>query len=135
MIRTLQHALLWFEEAYSQPIDWVSCLQPTSPLRTARDIAHAVTCACDHYSAVVGVTNVEPLGSIGGASFKTNGAIYMVRRDVIERGALYGDSPRLYYMPPERSIDIDTLEDFDKAEALWKSGLLDEHSGSVVGHT
>ena len=53
--------------------------------------------------------------------YKTNGAIYLARRDVLmEEGSFYGSHPRPLVMPPERSIDIDTELDFEMAEFLFQ---------------
>ena len=53
--------------------------------------------------------------------YKTNGAIYLARRDVLmQEGSFYGSCPRPFVMPAERSIDIDTKLDFDMAEFLYR---------------
>ena len=53
--------------------------------------------------------------------YKTNGAIYLTRRDVLtEQGSFYGSRAHGFIMPPERSIDIDTRLDFEMAEFLWR---------------
>jgi CMP-N-acetylneuraminic acid synthetase len=50
-----------------------------------------------------------------------NGSVYAFRRDVVERG-LEADDVRGYEMPPERSFDIDTLQDLAFAEFLVARG-------------
>ena len=51
--------------------------------------------------------------------YKTNGTIYLVRRDVlIEGNSLLGDRVRPLVMPAERSLDIDSELDLVIAEAL-----------------
>ena len=53
--------------------------------------------------------------------YRTNGAIYLVRRDVLmQEGSFYGSCPRPLLMPAERSIDIDTQLDFEMAEFLYR---------------
>lgn len=134
-IKVLQHALQWADKS-GHVAEWVMCLQPTSPLRSSNDIHAAMSACCPHCKdSVITVTATAPLGSVGGATFKTNGAIYLIHRETLLRGSLYGDEPILHYMPPERSIDIDTLEDFERAEAIWKSGLASRSFDKVVGHT
>ena len=50
-----------------------------------------------------------------------NGSVYAFRRDVVERGLEAADV-RGFEMPPERSFDIDTLEDLAFAEFLVSRG-------------
>ena len=53
--------------------------------------------------------------------YKTNGAIYLVRREVLmEQRSFYGSHPRPLVMPLDRSIDIDDQLDFDMAEFLFQ---------------
>jgi CMP-N-acetylneuraminic acid synthetase len=53
--------------------------------------------------------------------YRTNGAIYLVRHDVLmQEGSFYGSCPRPLLMPAERSIDIDTQLDFEMAEFLYR---------------
>ena len=53
--------------------------------------------------------------------YKTNGAIYLARRDLLmQEGSFYGCCPRPFVMPADRSIDIDTKLDFDMAEFLYR---------------
>jgi CMP-N-acetylneuraminic acid synthetase len=47
-----------------------------------------------------------------------NGSIYLTTRETIDRGVFIDDDVRGYVMPPERSHDIDTLEDLAFAEFL-----------------
>jgi N-acylneuraminate cytidylyltransferase len=128
--------------------DWVLLLQPTSPLRTAQDILDALTIAEQpDTTAVIGVTPANAthpaklkliegdlLRPLPGYDltpqrrqdfafdvYKTNGAIYLARRDVLmEQGSFFGSHPRPLVMPPERSIDVDTRLDFDMAEFLFR---------------
>jgi CMP-N,N'-diacetyllegionaminic acid synthase len=47
-----------------------------------------------------------------------NGAIYVVKRDVIMSNRIYGKTIYPYLMPEERSIDLETEKDFMVASAL-----------------
>lgn len=127
--------------------DLVVLLQPTSPLRTAADIDGAlermIACAAP---ACVSVTEapIHPWlvygeGADGrlkpfaappaGASLRRqdlptawtlNGAVYVADVEWLrrERTFVKAGSTAFWPMPPERSIDIDTLEDFEAAERL-----------------
>lgn len=141
-IKVLHHALAW-SDAKGTLADWLLLLQPTSPLRSPDDIAAAMGSVCQTcggaeptcQSSILTVTSTAPLGSVGGAQFKTNGAIYLIHRNTLLRGSLYGDEPFLIYMPPERSIDIDTQEDFEKVKQIWKSELASPSLLRAAGHT
>src|SRR5262245_52980333 len=142
-----QHAVAFLESARGKLYDWILLLQPTSPLRTAGDILDALALAAKpHSTAVIAVTsanNGHPLklrliedgvlkyyindskGQTRRQDFtydvyRTNGAVYLTRRDVLmEEGTFYGSRPLALVMPPERSIDIDTELDFDLAAFLF----------------
>lgn len=84
-------------------------LQPTSPLRTADDVRGAVKRFSEH-----GETS---LISTAQGSRMPNGAIYIGWRHRFMETGLFCDERTFYYpMPKERSVDVDTLEDFEKAE-------------------
>lgn len=122
-------------------------LQPTSPLRTEEDIWRARS-KYDKESknglcAIVSVTEndypsewlvteweeriVPPLWSgrlarqkkQTATKYKINGAIFCGHIDYIKRHkGFVGPNTFAYLMPPERSIDIDTLYEFQTAE-MW----------------
>jgi CMP-N-acetylneuraminic acid synthetase len=83
---------------------WVMLLQPTSPLRDVHDIKVAVC---------LGEAKDTTLHSR--CEDKVNGAIYYIKtKDLIETRKIDCEG---YYieMPKARSVDIDTLEDFEEA--------------------
>lgn len=124
--------------------DTLAVLQPTSPLRTARDIQNAYQIFQEkHADSVVAVCEVEhsPLwcntlpedGCLNGflkeeangprqklaVYYRVNGAIYITDvRLLMERGSLYGGHGYAYVMSKERSVDIDDKLDFAMAEFL-----------------
>ena len=54
--------------------------------------------------------------------FRTNGAIYLTRRDIImEQSGFYGERPVPLVMPEDRSVDIDTELIFILPVRLWRS--------------
>ena len=56
-------------------------------------------------------------------AYITNGAIYLVRGDVLlERRSLQGDHVVAYEMPAERSLDIDTPWDLYVANLIVRDG-------------
>lgn len=122
-------------------------LQPTSPLRTPRDVVDAVTIHRRHDAAVVSVAPIsnpafawscverdgmlEPVlgwGVLGMRSqdlpslFIPNGALYVVRVDQFRMHRSFYIPPIFpHVMPIERSMDIDTVEDFTAAERAFRS--------------
>lgn len=120
--------------------DYVVLLQPTSPLRTAEDIDAAFelmlkkgasscvsVCEADQspywmyrladgnklqrlLSEVDGVTRRQDLPPI----YVLNGAIYIAQIDWLRTSKSFvGVETVAYLMPKERSLDIDTAEDFE----------------------
>jgi CMP-N,N'-diacetyllegionaminic acid synthase len=144
----VQHAVRWVESTAGLTYDWVLLLQPTSPLRTPEDLLGALAVTEQPgTTSVISVTDangshpaklklvdngvLKPyLGTnlqqparqdFGFDVFKTNGAIYLTRRDTLMTdNSFYGSCARAFIMPPERSIDIDTRLDFEMAEFLWR---------------
>ena len=58
--------------------------------------------------------------------YQRNGAIYIVTTEYFQRtGRLRSESPTIYEMPWERSINIDVPGDMLIAKALIESGLID----------
>jgi CMP-N,N'-diacetyllegionaminic acid synthase len=144
----IEHAVTCAETERGLRYDWILLLQPTSPLRTGEDILHALDLIKQPgTTAVISITSAnthhpkklrliedgvlmpfqeggfEPSRrqDFGVDVYKTNGAIYLARRDILmEDRSFYGSCPRPLMMPPERSIDIDTRLDFDIAEFLYR---------------
>ena len=145
----IQHAVKWLQDHEGYQPDIVLTLQPTSPLRSAADIAAALRMMeLSDADSVVSVSEVTAHGhpmrmlkvdDHGFAKlFATgepvrnrinrrqdlpkawvmNGAIYACRTDVLfaPQPSLYGDRVVAYPMPPERSISIDDLDDWEAAE-------------------
>ncbi len=139
----IAHALRWLAHHQNYEPELTLCLQPTSPLRLASDIENAHLLFRDSVAeAVVGLTLaaqhpywmkkkgsdglIEPF--IGGENsklrrqdlpevFAVNGAIYLVRSDLFLIGeSFYPPKTYGYVMPPERSIDIDSMLDMAMAE-------------------
>jgi N,N'-diacetyllegionaminate synthase len=147
-IPVLTHAVNWVESHEKYRPDWVLLLQPTSPMRTADDIDAALRLAEEKQAdSVIGVAPAKhpcflmQLTSDGRLEdymprpegylprqrvppvYAANGAIYLVRRDVLlEKETLYTDRTFAYLMPPERSLDIDTPAELRVAEAAFTYG-------------
>lgn len=146
-INVARHCIDYLETVEGDdPYDWILLLQPTSPLRTSSDIIAALDIASTkNVTAVIGVCEVidshpqklktikdnilKPyLGDkfeqvrtqdLSPSVFRTNGAVYLTRRDVImNQNCFYGEYPVPLVMPEDRSIDIDTEFDFQFASQI-----------------
>jgi len=146
MLPVVQHALRHAEEG-GERFDAVCLLQPTSPLRTAGQIDACVRLLAESGAdSVVTVLPVPPEHnphwvyfrgadgllrlSTGEATpigrrqdlppaFHREGSVYVTRRDVVlEQGSLYGGRVVGYLLEPERSVNIDCMEDWERAEQL-----------------
>jgi CMP-N,N'-diacetyllegionaminic acid synthase len=120
--------------------DYIALLQPTSPLRTAADIdaafalltssgANSCVSVCEAEQSPYWMYRVAqdgamtPLLSDQPAAtrrqdlppvYVLNGAIYIARTEWLRHTKTFVDDACVAYpMPKERSIDIDTAEDFD----------------------
>lgn len=142
----VQHALRTLE-ADGERYDAVCLLQPTSPFRTAADIDGCIARLAETGAdAVVSVLRVpaehnphwvyladaegtlrlatgerQPIArrQLLPAAFHREGSVYVTRRDVVlERDSLYGDRVVGYELDASRSVNIDTLDDWRRAEAL-----------------
>lgn len=131
-------------EERARKFDTFCLLQPTSPLRTAEDIAMAYeiyekqasfavvsVCEAEHSPLWCGhlLENCEFEGFInqsdmkqrqaGGKFYRLNGAIYIVNTERFKQDKfLYQKGSFAYIMTQDRSIDIDTEIDFKLAEII-----------------
>lgn len=149
-LSVIEHSLNWFKEKEQWVPDAVIYLQPTSPLRRAEHIQQAIAIFEQNLDVetIVSVMqvphNMTPASLMhlqdgqlsfaeGGAGQKfsrhekpvlyaRNGpAILMSRTDVFKSGRLYGQSIAPLIMTFAESVDIDTVEDFEIAEALMNA--------------
>jgi N-acylneuraminate cytidylyltransferase len=125
----------------------IAYLEPTSPLRTAEDIDRPLEMLIETGAdSCVGVRpsteipnwlfymgqnrSLEPLlGSLDSpqrqgtrAAVAINGCAYVARIEaLLAAGSFVGRNTIGYEMPPERSIDLDSIADFEAAERLIAS--------------
>lgn len=93
-------------------------LQPTSPLRNVQDLWETYHIFNFYNDPVTSVVYDEKW------KYKLNGAIYYTQYSkVIEHKSLWKQANHLYVMPKERSINIDTQEDWDEAERILKNEI------------
>ena len=142
----VRHCVAEVERRRGMQFDIVVDLQPTSPIRLPEDIHGAVRlleetsapnvitgalAKCSPYfnlleerlDGTVGLSKPvdPPLARRQDAPrcFDMNGSIYVWRREAfLAEARLFLEGTRLYVMPEERSVDIDTELDFGFAEFL-----------------
>ncbi|MEZ8397109.1 acylneuraminate cytidylyltransferase family protein [Vibrio splendidus] len=130
---------------YGKGFDVVILLQPTSPLRTSKQIDEALellikndalsivsVCACEH--SPLWANTIEEDGSMNGfitednrkraqelkQYYRLNGAIYIYKVEewFSNKGNIYNEKSYAYIMNSKCSIDIDELFDFKMAELV-----------------
>ena len=108
--------------------DYVCLLQPTSPLRIVADIDDCITCcAVNNAPSCISITEGRP---------DANGAVYCAWTSWLRETRLF-DSGRVvaHAMPLERSIDVDTMDDFKEAERLMSLRLSGVSSEAPPSYT
>ena len=144
----IEHALHFMEKARGFKYDAILMLQPTSPLRTSKHINDSIDLfnseECDSVVSIASVGGNHPLRmkrlegnklvnyidqgfwdmrprQILPDVYIRNGAIYLIRRDVIiEQSQLIGTMCLGYVMSDIQSVNIDTPIDLMVAELLLK---------------
>ena len=129
----------------SKQIDSFVVLQPTSPLRTTKDIDEAIDLFYrknadsvisytkeSHpiywhkkindnlsFSEIFDDLNIKNRQAYED-TYYPNGAIYVFKFDLIKKKQYYSKKSFAYLLPRERAVDIDTIQDFEYAEFLLK---------------
>jgi len=148
----IRHCVLAAEKTLAKVYDVLVDLDATSPLRLPSDIHAAMELLNDPKVDIV-ITgtrarrspyfNLLEIGADGApvlskppsrpivrrqdapACFDRNASIYAWRRDALfSHASLFGPTTRLYVMPEERSIDIDSEIDFQFVEFLMTQRAL-----------
>jgi N-acylneuraminate cytidylyltransferase/CMP-N,N'-diacetyllegionaminic acid synthase len=139
------HTMEWLKEHQGYQADYILLLQPTSPLRSIEDIKSVIRMTEENkFMAVVSVcetahhpwwSNIlpedgnmkdfirpdllnKPRQSLP-VFFRLNGAIYLSNKDYFYKyNGFFGPDTFAYKMPRSRSVDIDSILDFQLAELL-----------------
>lgn len=140
-------------EALNGTYDAAMLLQPTAPFRTSGDIDEAIRILAsrpdaDSVISVVDVQGHHPArmkfiqqGVLIDPPFAEayenqnrqeltpmyirNGAIYLTKRDTLLQHSYKGNLCMALIMPQQRSVNIDTLNDFEEAEWIYQRYLSD----------
>lgn len=144
-VPTIQHGVREMEKLRGAKYDVVVMLQPTTPLRTADDIDACLRKLLDtNADSVISVVDVggnhpvrmkkivddvlvdydtEAIENMPRQDlppvYLRAGSVYATRRDVVmEQNSFKGAVSRPYIIPPDRAVNIDTMEDMIVAE--WR---------------
>ncbi len=144
-IDTLIHAVEWLSDNENVRPELILLMQPTAPLVTTSDIeqivgliyeknADAAVSVCPAHQHPYWIKRMEQDGKISDfitvtdrksqrqelpEAYALNGALYLIRRDVLlKKCTLFPTKTYGYIMPPERSIDIDTPWDLYLADLV-----------------
>jgi len=147
MADVVRHVDASIREAGHDHGEAFALMQPTTPLRAETDIAGCVdrfeagnwasaasVCALDHppqKALIIDGDRLEPLFGWGSLqanrqrlspAFRQNGAIWIVRWTAFRESGQFVVAPAMpFVMDKVNSIDIDTQQDFDEAEAVFRS--------------
>jgi CMP-N,N'-diacetyllegionaminic acid synthase len=109
--------LLHAAEATGGNWDAIVTIQPTSPLRTARDIDRCIAeylTTCEKYD-----DSPESVVSINESTRARNGAVYVTPMHTLKfDGRVFWDHSRQYRMPASRSLDINEPADIEEARRI-----------------
>lgn len=143
----IKHAVITLEQRLKKNYDIIIDLDVTAPLRNISDIRNALKLFLNKDASVLlsatlsrknpyfnqvietknGVKLVMPKIKYlrrqdSPRVYDLNASIYIFKKDLVLRSnTIYSRNSILYKMPEERSIDIDTLNDFHYVEYLMKN--------------
>jgi len=146
VVDTLLHAVEYYETIHNVKVNVVCLLQPTNPLTIMSDLEGAISlylkqkppclisvCDAQHIRLstlyykrknfliqILDCNAIEPRQSIDPLVWR-NGAIYLIRRDLLTQKKAITKNPVFYEMPRERSVPIDDLYDWKLAELYLKA--------------
>jgi CMP-N,N'-diacetyllegionaminic acid synthase len=149
-LSVVQHAVRWLEER-GDVFDAVCLLQPTSPLRRPEDVdacievleakqadavvtvlpvpaeynPHWVYFRCEDGCVHLATGEAVPIGRRQDLprAYHREGSVYVVRRDVVlEQNSLYGRFLIGHEVDPSHSVNVDSLEDWARAEQFLRDG-------------
>ena len=154
-IPVMQHAIEFFEIKGGN-VDVVVLMQPTSPFRNAHHVddaidlfissgADSLTSVCrnkehPYYAWKVDKHGIKPFFSYDKQelprqklppAYVENGAIYIAKRSLIDKGTFYGNKVIPFIMDAWHSVDIDTPLDLLWAEFLLEKVFKGEKNNTI----
>lgn len=144
MLPVIQHAMGWLKDALApQEPEFVMTLQPTQPLRTATHLqaAYRILSQDPKADSVVSVVEIPAHYSPAYACniqdgelivthtvrrqdartmYSRDGTVYLTRVSALKSGSLYGKRCIPLIIPSAESVNIDTEEDWVRAEGILR---------------
>lgn len=150
----IEHAMNWVEERDDDKFDYVCMLEPSSPFATYQDLDNAFQLLQEtNADTLLGMEEVDvnsifinELDEQGGLShfynvicnmksvrrqdqkkeYTMNGCMYIAKWDYFKKNKLFHSMNSVpYIMPREKSIEIDTMIDYEFACFLVDKGYID----------
>jgi CMP-N,N'-diacetyllegionaminic acid synthase len=143
-----KHALDYLKKEFNETFDWVTIIQPSSPLRCGEDIDATIELFEQHPDADSSVSVVQLQHMVHPYKLKIldsdrllpfiidehekiaandlpeihvrNCAVYVFKTSNIYKNIQLGDYSVGYVMPQTTSVDINTMIDFEFAEYLYR---------------
>ena len=146
-IDVLKYTIEKLESLENISIDNFIVLQPTSPLKTSQDIdaaidlfysknAHSVISYCAEHHPIKWHKYIDTEGKFENiseqiinnrqeerTSYFPNGSIYVFKKEAIYTQQYYTENSYAYIMERTKSVDIDTIDDFEYAEFLMSKSM------------
>ena len=148
-IDVYKHTIKKINQIYKKKVETFLVALPTSPLREVRDINNSIKLfnnlkaesliSCREINFPIEWSlkinknkkikkvfnildqNINNNRQFTDKTYIPNGSIYIFKhRSLLKNNSYYSKNTIAYLMPKERSVDIDTLEDFKYAEYLYK---------------
>lgn len=143
-IDTYTYTIERLNKEFGYNIREFAVLQPTSPLRIAEDIDNTIEIFKTHDAdSAISFTKedhpvtwhkyldensrITPLFEEKvqnrqeiRPTYYPNGAVYVFKIDVVKSGRYYTENSYAHVMPADRSVDVDTIDDFEYAEFLLR---------------
>lgn len=145
-----KHALLFFEKSNGLMVDYLVDMDVTVPLKIPEDVEGAIAMAVSHPETDVVITAFEPernpyfnmmeTDESGRATivkqpenvitcrqqappvFSLSPAAYVIKREALFKFSHWSKAAcRLYILPRERAVDIDTIDDLNYINYLMKT--------------
>ena len=153
-IDVVLHAMEWVDKNDKEKYDYVCLLQPSAPFASYQDINEALELiekrGADTLLSVkkaeISTRFIHPLDKNGGLSefyhvvknlktvrrqdqeqeYTANGCMYIARWDYFMKNKLFHSENSIpYIMSEEKSVDIDTMFDYEIACMIVEKGLID----------
>jgi CMP-N-acetylneuraminic acid synthetase len=135
-LHALEFCEKWWKGEQGEKFDAVMILQPTSPLRRASHVRQAAEMLEAGENAVVSVkecpknvVSADTLKKCSVGHYVLNGAIFALKVAYLHKyKSLQVPKARAFVMPEANSVDVDTMQDLERARELYPVVLEQERT-------